>query len=72
MPTLFASNSALALPGLEFTILVATLALLTLRTWSGVMPNLLTRRVSLLLTVAILILMGIFVFLVYVRFRTLA
>ena len=36
------------------------------------MPNLLTRRVSLLLTVAILILMGIFVFLVYVRFRTLA
>ena len=71
MVVMFASNHALASPELEFTILVATVALLILRTWSGVNHGLLTRRVSWTLTVAILVLMAIFVYLVYVRFQTL-
>lgn len=71
MLTMLALNNALASPELEFTILVATTALLILRTWSGVNHGLLTRRVSWMLTAAILILMAVFVYLVYVRFRTL-
>ncbi|NNN00652.1 MAG: hypothetical protein HKL86_02320 [Acidimicrobiaceae bacterium] len=66
------ASSALAAPGLEFAILVATVVLLALRIWSGVDRSILTRQVSLILTVSILVLAAIFILLVYVRFKNLA
>jgi len=70
--SLILASSALAAPGLEFAVLSATVVLLALRTWSDVDRTILTRRVSTILTVSILILALIFVFLVYARFKSLA
>jgi len=52
--------------------MLASLILLSLRAWSAATGVTLTRRVWLMLDVAIVVLTVLFVVLVYVRFKTLA
>jgi len=65
-------SSALAAPALEFGVLSATMFLLAIRIWSDVNRDVLSRRVSLILTLSILVLSSIFIYLVYARFTSLA
>jgi hypothetical protein len=68
---LLASAASLSSSPVELVILVASIILLSLRTWIGVTGVVLTQRASQLLTSTTLFLILVFFVLVYVRFRAL-
>lgn len=68
---ILANLGASATPLTVLTVMVASLILLSLRAWIAATGVTLTRRVWLMLDVAIVVLTVLFVVLVYVRFKTL-
>lgn len=68
---LLASAASLSTSPVELVILVASIILLSLRTWIGVTGVVLTQRATQLLTSTTLFLILVFFVLVYVRFRAL-
>ena len=68
---LLASAVSLSTSPVELVILIASMILLSLRTWIGLTGVVLTRRATQLLTGTTLFLILIFLVLVYVRFRAL-
>lgn len=59
-------------PVAEFVVLVATTVVLALRAWAGLAGYVLTRQVTILVNVAVSVLVVVFLFLVYARFKALA
>jgi hypothetical protein len=71
-PFPFAGLTTFASPLESLVVLVAAIALLSLRAWSETTGLVLTKRVTNLLTLAIAALVILFFLLVAVRFKTLA
>lgn len=64
--------SAFTSPVAEFIVLIATLAILALRAWATLAGYVVTRRVTILVNVVVALMVFVFLFLVYARFKVLA
>jgi hypothetical protein len=68
---LLASARSLANSPAELIVLITTIVLLSIRAWAGIASVRMTRRANLSLTYLTIILVVLFFFLVFFRFRTL-